>query len=368
MNNINNKKNKRIGSIDVIRAFALFGIILVHSTNLFCCGKLDTIQSSFDSSINSFIQLFFIHRSAMIFMILFGVSFYLILRKPSYSSGKFVWRCFLLMLIGFLAKLFYWPDALMCYGFFGMLLVFIRKFSIKQIAIVTILLYTTATILTIYKLGEYLTPYIPDGLSIRYDSDSSLKEAVLFLPQGIFWYIKVILNSGVFNILANFSLGYLIGRLGFIERMDQIVKFKHVFWAFIIYVLLFYFHHYFNFEYFVSSLIRIIYIISGAFSYSALIIWLYNHTKLNLILKFFESYGRCGLTNYFMQGFVGVLLLCHCKLAFQHYRFSFIIVGAILFYLLQAFFSYLWLKHFRNGPMEYLWRCATDCKRLPLKI
>lgn len=360
-------RGKRIGSIDAIRAFALFGIILVHSAALFCCGKQGTIQSPLDTYVNKVILLVFERRSAMMFMILFGISFYLILRKPSYSSSKFAWRCFLLMLIGFVAKLFYWPDALMCYGLFGMALVLIRHFNIKQLVAATILLYILSTFLASFKWGDYMTPFIPDGIDVRYDSDSSMKEAFLLLPQGIMWYFRVVLNGGIFGILANFSLGYLIGRLGWIEKMDSVIRLKHIAFTFLVYALFFYLKNHITFHEQIMPWIKRIWVISGAIFYSMLIVWFYNHTKLKAILSFFESYGRCGLTNYFMQGVVGVFLLCHCGLAFQHYHFTYIIIGAVLIYLLQAICSYIWLKHFRNGPMEYLWRCATDRKWLPFR-
>ena len=37
-------------------------------------------------------------------------------------------------------------------------------------------------------------------------------------------------------------------------------------------------------------------------------------------------------------------------------------------YLLQAVFSYIWLQHFRYGPMEYLWRAATERRFIKFRI
>lgn len=362
---INNKNSNRIGSIDVIRAFALFGIILVHGTALFGCGKLDTLQTSFDSSIYNGIGFIFTYRSARIFNILFGISFYLILRKPSYSGSKFVWRCFLLTLVGLAAKIFYWPDALMCYGIMGMLLVPIRKLTKKQILYVTILLYVINFIISKLNLNNYLTPYIQDSPSVRYDEDSSFAEAFVLWYKGVLWYFSIMLKTGIFGVLANFSLGYLIGRLGWIEKMDETLKIKHVFGVLAIYIIsLFTFRH-IQAQHIIMYWIRFTMITTGAFFYSMLIIWLYNHTILHSFLRFFESYGKCGLTNYTMQGVIGVFVFCHCGIAFQHHRFTHIVIGVVLFYLLQALFSHIWLKYFRNGPMEYLWRCATERKWLP---
>ena len=364
---ISNNTSKRIGSIDSLRAFALFGIILVHTLPQFGCGTLDTLQTSLDTSIHHGIDLIFSNRSARIFNILFGISFYLILRKPSYSGSKFVWRCFLLTLVGLAAKLFYWPDALMCYGLMGMMLVPIRKLTNKQIAFITAGLFILNFVISQLKFNTYLTPYIDNGLAIRYDEQSSMAEAFALWPKGVLWYFSVMLKSGFFGTLANFSLGYLIGRLGWIEKMDESVKIKHVLGVFAVYAISFYLFKHAHFHRYIMYWLRFTMIVSGAFFYSMLVVWLYNNTRLRSFLKYFEAYGKCGLTNYTMQGVIGVLVFCHFGVAFLNIRFTYIIIGVIGFYLLQAIFSHIWLNHFKNGPMEYLWRCATDRKWLPFK-
>ena len=40
---------------------------------------------------------------------------------------------------------------------------------------------------------------------------------------------------------------------------------------------------------------------------------------------------------------------------------------AILFYLLQVFFSRLWLDRFCFGPAEWLWRSLTYGQRQPMR-
>ena len=40
---------------------------------------------------------------------------------------------------------------------------------------------------------------------------------------------------------------------------------------------------------------------------------------------------------------------------------------ALAVYALQAAFSFLWLRHFRFGPVEWVWRMLTYGQRLPLR-
>ena len=96
----------RITSIDALRAFALFGILLVHVRHGFNADVLGTMNTTFDSILGNAILALLHGKCALIFEILFGISFYLILRKPNYPSSKFVWRCILLFLLGCINRFF----------------------------------------------------------------------------------------------------------------------------------------------------------------------------------------------------------------------------------------------------------------------
>ncbi|SHM03967.1 Protein of unknown function [Xylanibacter ruminicola] len=352
----------RIVSIDVLRAFALFGIILVHIIPQFGCGKLDTQDYPIDSNTAIFIRLFFEDRCATIFNILFGVSFYIILKNPKNTSRKFVWRCFLLMMIGVFDKIFYWVDALMWYGICGMLLVSVRRLSCKSLAGIIVTLIFLSFFLSRLQLGAFLDDYIGDSHDFRYSYECSLSDAVTLLPKAIAYYIRIIINGGIFMAFANFMIGYLIGKRGYIETMDNRVSLKSLFESFAIYL----------FFYLLSSNLPILvwwsrlgYSLFGALFYTLLIVYIYNHTRLRPIMTFFSYYGRCGLTNYMIQGIVGVIVFCHMGVAWMHVGLSVLFIGAIIFYFFQVIFSYSWLYFFKNGPMEYIWRCGIERKILP---
>lgn len=352
---------QRIESIDVLRAFALFGIILVHGVNMFCCGRQDSLAMPIDELLSKLVLLIFQGRAATIFNILFGVSFGIMMGKVNYSPLKFVWRCFLLFLIGLVSKFFYWPDALMWYGIAGMILAPIRKLNPWQIVVLILLLFYVAYSLRKLHLDNVLPPFFVGDITVRYDSNASIGEALALQPDGVLWYVKVMLRSGFFGVVAKFAIGYLLVKIGWIYEMDKRLKALHVVVSFLVYALFYYFVNYLGVEgYWMKTLFNL----SGALFYSMMVIWFFEHTMLRSFFGFFASYGKLGLTNYFMQGLVGVLFFCHLGVAFMHFRMLYIILGVIIFYLLQAVFSFYWLKRFRNGPMEYLWRCAIERKRL----
>ncbi len=72
------------------------------------------------------------------------------------------------------------------------------------------------------------------------------------------------------------------------------------------------------------------------------------------------------LTNYLLQSVV-------CTMIFYHYGLGYYgkvgpalgLVFTAVIYLLQIPLSALWLKHFRFGPMEWLWRSLTYGKLQP---
>jgi len=87
------------------------------------------------------------------------------------------------------------------------------------------------------------------------------------------------------------------------------------------------------------------------------------------VLKIFSPVGRMALTNYLIQTII-------CVFIFYGYGFGlFGSIGAatatlIAFTILgfQILFSYLWLKYFRYGPIEWLWRQLTYRQRLKFRL
>ena len=79
-----------------------------------------------------------------------------------------------------------------------------------------------------------------------------------------------------------------------------------------------------------------------------------------------EAAGRTALTNYIGQSFVIALLAEPWGFALYG-RLNGVVMTAvaIVVYSLLAEGSYWWLRHFRLGPLEWLWRCGTYWQWLP---
>jgi uncharacterized protein len=91
--------------------------------------------------------------------------------------------------------------------------------------------------------------------------------------------------------------------------------------------------------------------------YGAAIVVLADHPGARKIVGWAGPLGRMAFTNYIVQSFI---------LSWIFYRFGLGLFGrlslaeslaiAILIYAAQAAFSAWWLRRYRFGPIEWLWR------------
>lgn len=85
-------------------------------------------------------------------------------------------------------------------------------------------------------------------------------------------------------------------------------------------------------------------------------------------LAFLAPAGRMALTNYLMQSLVWIFVFYGYGLGLWqqigHAWFPLLVVG---FFGLQVLFSHWWLKHFHFGPAEWLWRTITYLKLQPMR-
>ena len=350
MNSIIGKKD-RIGSIDALRAVVLFGILLVHASSAFGFHGLET-ATRFGDYITKAISMLLANRCATVFGILFGISFYLVLRNPSYSSRKFIWRCILLIAIGVFVKFFYTYDALLWYGLWGIALVCFRRLSAKQLWLSLLILYLLDLLLYYFGdlqtllFGSYRPPYD------RYGAGNTLKDVLSYpIVNSILDHVKWLI-SDPFGTLCKFLLGYCMARSGIIDHLKNHATMKWLLVFLTLYLGL----------WAIALFTGILWINGlskwcGSIFYAVAFLWLYY--KKSSLFSFLEPYGRLGLTNYVFQSIVGVTL---CAIYFKPYGISFewFLVTMMVFYAIQIVFSIFWLKKFRYGPLEYLWRSATE--------
>ena len=363
-NSILSQQKQRITSIDALRAFTLLGILIVHANNGFGF-PYERIQSSFCDYLLIKLNYFFLESKCnTIFSVLFGVSFYLILRNPKNTNAKFVWRCFLLALIGLFNKLFYSYDVLMWYGLWGMVLVFFRNLKPKYLITSCISLVLISLFLARFRIGDLLFGPLT---SARYGADKSFLDVISY-PNAVTDYLRVLFNGGIFTTIAMFIFGYWIAKIGFIENIKQKLSKRYLVLIWSVFILMFIIHYIFYLKDIDNHSIETLNNYSASLAYASALLYLYYHSGLcNRILRLFEPYGKLGLTNYSIGGILGVVFINEFGLGLYKYSVTSIVVFFTMFFLLQAIFSFYWLRYFTYGPMEYIWRVATEKKMIPFK-
>lgn len=350
----------RITSIDALRGVTLLGILVVHAAVLFSYINKNnslTFISDIGNNVGNTILAIFQYRCNTIFGILFGVSFYLILRNPKYTSLKFVWRCVLLVCIGLLNKLFYTNDALMWYGIWGCVLVLFRNFSNKALFISFIFFLVASSMCSFFDFRHLI--FGERNWSIRYIQDATITSIASYpIKSAILDYVYLLSNK-LFDSLWKFLLGYYLARAGYIDEIEKYARKKGLIITIISgYVLLTSLDRY-CVQILRNDILCTVYYLYGALSYAISFLFLYY--RFYPRLGFFEYYGKLGLTNYSTQGILGI---CLASTIFIPYKWDlhYVIIASFILYFLQSLFSYYWLQYFKNGPMEYIWRSLTNLK------
>jgi uncharacterized protein len=77
--------------------------------------------------------------------------------------------------------------------------------------------------------------------------------------------------------------------------------------------------------------------------------------------------GQMAFTNYLGQSLICSLIFYGYGLGYygklQRYELYYVVFGVWIF---QMIFSVVWLKYFRFGPLEWLWRTLTYWEKQPI--
>ncbi|WP_104813393.1 DUF418 domain-containing protein [Aureitalea marina] len=96
--------------------------------------------------------------------------------------------------------------------------------------------------------------------------------------------------------------------------------------------------------------------------------WIYRFVLIQKLLSPLSYVGKMALTNYLVQSLFALMLFTAVGyggyMKFSQWETLLIALG---FFPLQILLSKLWLKVFRFGPMEWVWRCLTYRKLIPIR-
>lgn len=388
----NTRLEKRIESIDVLRGFALAGILYTHMIIWYTAAALPSeVYSKYDTTLDGIAMAIFgalaLGKFFSVFSFLFGLSFYLHFRKNSSHSGHpwlYIWRLCLLFIIGLLHHLFWRGDILAIYAVLGVLLITFRKLPPKFLLGLALLLITNLPL----HLVELFQTEVPSAAAELPMAEGAEAYYALVQQGGLgrvlqenwqSWPAKIWyqLESGrLFMTFGYFLLGLYAGRKGLFTALDQhIPRFRSwntISLRLLLFLLLLGYLMYLNKlvslpevevvpEYkWVASFLYSIYNTAVSVFYITGIALLFRQESYNSLLRPLSALGRMALTTYLLQSLFGLLLFYDFGLGlFDNSPPSvnaFLAVGVFYF---QLKFSQWWLTRYRQGPVEWLWRSLS---------
>ena len=398
------KENKtRIHIIDALRGFSLAGIVIVHMVEQYVAaaypeGTMEAARlGTADYVVDGVIFLLLRGKFFALFSFLFGLSFFIQMDNASSKGesygGRFVWRAIILLIIGYIHHMFYRGDILTIYAILALFLVPFYKLSNRWVyGMIAIIMLGLVRVGIFYTLGEE-----PNLSGIRMDpSDPQLLDYWTLLKEGSLGQVmysnategvlmKTDYQIGIFYrgylTFSFFLIGMLFGKSRYFSHIEESIKVtKKMLWVSIaVFVILFVVSGFLfqslgpveSFDTLLSlAALHLVDLANVALTFMIIALFVLSYRTLRGMkwLSVFSPYGRMALTNYVLQTIIGTFILYGWGLGFLgEFRNIHLFGMAILLIAFQVLYSKWWLDHFRYGPLEWLWRCATKLQWQPFR-
>ena len=412
----------RIVALDVLRGFALLGILLVNIMGF--SGNWPGIQEwpgIANQAVLGFIQYFARAKFISLFALLFGIGFAIQIARLEEKTGNYLWtygrRLLVLYLFG-LVHLTLSSDVLYKYAMCGALLLLFRRVSLQALLLWALLIMplpylhlaivsTSATVEPIAQVleeaeqtdqqteqqvanvdadtdADFGWNRYAEERAVRAYSDGDLAEVLTFNIQ----FSVSRLTSSWVNYLWDLSfplslmlIGVFIGRRKILRRIhDEMPLLRKTFWLGLGFGaaaswfswVLFDWASMVGWDPWLDSAGNVLFVLgswSMALGYGAGIVLLIQRDFWKKILAPLQAVGRLALSNYLLQTLI-------CTTIFNAYGFGLygklgpatVALMAIAIFVVQVALSVLWIRRFRFGPAEWLWRSATYCRLQPMRI
>ncbi|AKR07979.1 DUF418 domain-containing protein [Bacillus cereus] len=337
--------NNRIVSLDIIRGFALLGILFINipAFTIVTEGNYSAPQySTLDMAVNTLISIFVTKKFFSIFSFLFGIGFYIFASRVEARGDnprrRFSRRLFSLFLIGIIHAFIFWGTILPFYALIGFLLLPFYNASISTIG------KWVSGISLIYLLSIVIELLIPEQQQIVAIAKTLTSDSTL--------------------IFIMFLAGFGVAKADWIRNISgmkkQIQKAQLVTLPFFIgggiwiWVASYSNHKQLPLIIALSSIPAVIFYLCTMFS-------LLESKRIATALTPVGYVGRMALTNYVAQSFIGLAIMSFMNIEMasptQTVWIAFLIFG------IQILYTFIWFKFFKMGPLEKVWRYMTYGKK-----
>ena len=315
-------KQKRIISLDIIRGLAIYLIVFMNSLEVFprVAGE-NIIKTQADAIINNIEEVFIENKFIGLFSLLFGISMGIFMdnaRRKSLSPLKLMFRRLLfLLIVGIITFMFLTP--FFAYAIIGLIIMFVENLKKPKLTLSLLIIVSLSFIgISIYQSNLF-------HLTLTITLDMLLG---LFLWQ-----------SGTISNFKKYKRQYLISLIiGFITIIIVGLSQK-----------------YFNID---KNLILYLITPLQTFIYFILLMFITQSQRVRQWLKPAEKVGKTAFTNFILQILLLNLIIriffnSSCPTPSQSILISVITI------LIMSVLTMVWLKYFKQGPLEKIWRMWT---------
>lgn len=395
---------ERISSIDVLRGFALLGILImnIQSFSMIMAAYLNPTAYGDLSGVNWWVwtlsHIVANEKFISIFSMLFGAGIVLMTERAEARGasprGLHVRRSVWLIVIGLLhAYLLWYGDILFTYGVCALIVFAGRKTAPRKLIIIGIILFSVAFLLFMFfgfslqfwpeenrarsmenwmptaeqiaaELSAYRGNWIGQ-MSQRIPSAIALQTFILLVLEG--WRVcglmligMALFKTGVFSAArsklfyaAMIGIGYGAGvplvLAGVITNFAAGWSFDYS---------MFFGSQY---NYWGSAFV--------ALGHVGVVMLACKSGLFAGLKRVLAAFGRMALTNYLMQTVICTLIFYgHGLGLFGHVERWQQILMVLGIWLVQLIYSPLWLRKYRFGPAEWVWRSLTYSRRQPMRM
>ena len=389
----------RIAVLDILRGFALLGILLMNMEAF--SGPLDLSFTGIDPhwqgldyAADAVIYVLVQGKFFTLFSLLFGAGFAIMAQRADAARRAFapfyLRRSAALLLIGLCHALLVWSgDILVVYALISLPLLACREAPTRWLPVMGVLTYlcAAALMLLLGALTGLEAQLQPDGAQVQAAIDSAQQtidlqrqayahgtygEAVLQRLRDLVTQVGAIIVVGP-EVLGMFLIGSWFARSGALATPERFTRlYGRLRWGALPLSL----------AVMLGSAIWQPYLAPGTFtpasgaafalaSVASLLMclgylgWI---MRLRAGLHWLAPMGRMALTQYILQSLVCTWVFYGYGLgAFEQMSRAWQVPFALALFAVQVLLSHLWLRLFRFGPLEWVWRAMTYLQWPPLR-